>query len=306
VTRYLSPLRYPGGKSSLAGFIGDLIDSQPNRPRRYVEPFAGGAGVALRMLISERAESVVLNDLEPGIAAFWRSVFFDTAALARRVRTCHPSIAIWHRQHSIYTSRQGGDLALGFATFFLNRTNRSGILLDARPIGGLRQLGKWRIDARYDGECLAKRIELIGRYRSRVTVLERDGVAVAREHIGGPDTFVYLDPPYLHKGAELYLDTLTMSDHGRLARLIADRPGWALTYDVDSRVRDLYPHNRRAVFSIPHTAGPRHLGSEYAIFAHGLVVPPLRRLGTKARFAPDHAPLRGRFVGDRSIARQVA
>ena len=289
--RYLSPLRYPGGKNSLARFIGDLIDCQPIPPRRYVEAFAGGSGVALRLLIDEHVETVVLNDLDPGIAAFWRCVFFRTAAFLRRVRRCRPSIAVWRQQHAIHESRRGDDLELGFATFFLNRCNRSGILLDARPIGGFAQKGEWRIGARYNGTELAHRIEVIGRYRSRVTVLEKDGIEVAREYVGERHTFAYLDPPYLRKGAELYFDGLGIEDHRMLAHIIGPRRLWALTYDVDPRVPQMYRGHRRAKFSISHTAGVRHMGNEYAIFAEGLVVPSVRALGSGARFMPRRAQL---------------
>jgi DNA adenine methylase len=143
--------------------------AQPRRSRRYVEPFAGGAGVALRLLFDEFVDEVVLNDLNPGIAAFWRSMFTDTDALLERVAACDLTIDEWHQQRSVYLEGAADDLDLGFATFYLNRTNRSGIL-DARPIGGLEQTGKWRIDARFDREKLSARMRVLSRYASRVVI----------------------------------------------------------------------------------------------------------------------------------------
>ncbi len=284
MTRYLSPLRYPGGKSQLAGFVASLIAAQPTKPTIYVEPYAGGAGVALDLLFNERVESIVLNDIDPAIAAFWRSVFFHTNELTSRVLHTHPSMREWRRQYGIYTRGSDDDLELGFAAFFLNRTNHSGILIDARPIGGLRQDGAWKIDARYNARELSERITRLGRYGSRVTVLERDGRTVAREYVGKAKHFVYLDPPYVLKGPHLYVDTLEWTDHRKLARLISSRPGWFLTYDVDPRIRSLYQGHRRAMFSMTHTAGPRHVGREYAIFSKELVIPSLSSLGTMARY----------------------
>ncbi len=162
--------------------------------------------------------------------------------------------------------------------FFLNRTNRSGIL-GARPIGGLAQSGPWKLDVRFNRAVLAKRIRLLGRYRNRVTVLEEDGVAVIRRFVG-PRAFVYADPPYLDKGSELYLNGLTWADHAKLSAVLGrSRSPWMVTYDVDERVRTLFPRHRRVEFSIAHTAQRQHIGDELAIFSDGLRVTSLDGLG---------------------------
>lgn len=284
--RYLSPLRYPGGKARLARYVGTLISGQPTTASRYVEPFAGGAGVALRMLVDEYVDEVVLNDLNPGIAAFWRCVFFDTARLVERVETCDVDIDEWQRQGVVYGSGSASDLDLGFATFFLNRTNRSGIL-DARPIGGLEQTGKWKIDARFDRVRLVRRIELLARYASRVAICEEDGIDLIARYLEDSRSFIYADPPYLVQGDELYLDNLVWQDHQRLASLLGAAPdNWLLTYDADPRiVDDLYLGLRCAEFTTSHTVATQHVGREYAVFAPRLRVNSLAGLGSSpARF----------------------
>ena len=275
---YLSPLRYPGGKARLATFVGDIMAAQSPKPACYVEPFAGGAGVALRLLFDERVDEVVVNDLNAGVAAFWRALCDTPDELAEMVRSCRPTIDLWHEQRAVYLAGEGDDLELGFATFLLNRTNRSGIL-GARPIGGLEQAGEWRLDARYDPDRLADRVELLGGYAGRIEVREEDGVDLVDELAGEAGTFVYADPPYLVQGDELYLDTLGAADHRRLADVLSDRPGWMLTYDADPRVPELYQGLRCATFDIKHTAAKQHIGSEYAVFADGLRVPTLDGLG---------------------------
>lgn len=278
-SRYLSPLRYPGGKDRLASFVGNLISHQPHTLSTYVEPFAGGAGVALRLLFNEVVDEVVLNDLEPGVAAFWRAVFSRTDELVELVRHCRPTIDEWHTQHERHLAARGDDVELGFATFFLNRTNRSGIL-DARPIGGYDQSGGWGIAARYNAAALAERVSRIGRYRNRVTVQERDGVDVIREHASNERAFIYADPPYLAKGDHLYLNTMVWSDHVRLAEDLRMGGYWLLTYDADPRVLEtLYPRFRCAVFDIAHTAAAHHVGHEHAVFAPSLSVGRLDGLG---------------------------
>jgi DNA adenine methylase len=139
-----------------------------------VEPFAGGAGVGLRLLVEEHVDEIVINDLNPGIAAFWRAVFQKPGELLANLEACEVSIDEWHRQREIYLAEPEDDAAFGFALFFLNRTNRSGIL-DARPIGGYAQEGRWKIDARFDRGRLAERIEVLSRYRSRVSVVRLTG-----------------------------------------------------------------------------------------------------------------------------------
>lgn len=255
---------------------------QPRRPSRYVEPFAGGAGVGLRLLVDEYVDEVVLNDLNPGIAAFWRGVFFSTDDFLDLLEGCPVTVDEWHRQHEVYTSRTTSELELGFATFFLNRTNRSGIL-DARPIGGLEQRGRWLIDARFDKTRLSDRIGMIARYRTRVTICEEDGLRLVRRTLADDASFIYADPPYLVHGDDLYMDTMRWEDHQRLADILVRAGGWFLTYDADPRITDeLYTGLRCAAFKTSHTAAVQHVGDEYAVFADSLRVPSLDGLGSGA------------------------
>jgi len=275
VRRYLSPLRYPGGKARVAPYIASLIRAQPHRPSVYAEPFAGGAGAALRLLVDEVVRSVRINDLSPGVAALWRSVFFDTEALASKVERATVTMEDWHRARSVFTEPdRHSSLALGFATLFLNRCNRSGILT-ARPIGGMTQQGAWKIDARFNRTDLADRIRFLGQYRRRVHVSEQDGRAFVRDlEPLGQEAFVYADPPYLVQGEDLYLDSLGYEDHSELAEALrTSRLPWMLTYDVSETItRDLYAGMRAAEFSIAHTAQTQHVGAEYVVFSDGLRV----------------------------------
>jgi DNA adenine methylase len=277
--RYLSPLRYPGGKGRLARFVAQLLGHQSPRPRRYVEPFAGGAGVGLRLLVDEHVDEIVINDLNPGIAAFWRAVFEQPDALLQRTATCEVTIDEWRRQRAVYLAKPKDDVELGFALFFLNRTNRSGIL-DARPIGGYDQSGRWKIDARFDRQGLEARLRALSQYGSRVSVREIDGIDLISEHLGDSEAFIYADPPYLGKGDHLYLDTLGWEDHVRLAQLLQRGGRWFLTYDADPRItNDLYADLRCAEFTMSHSAAVQHVGQEYAVFASSLTVPGLAALG---------------------------
>lgn len=273
--RYISPLRYPGGKARITQFAAELLAVQRPRPRRYAEPFAGGAGSALGLLAGEYVDLIHINDLNPGIAAFWRCVFNQTKRLIRLVEDAEISIEAWHSAREVYLSPgRHSDLELGFATFFLNRCNRSGILT-ARPIGGLEQTGRWKIDARFNRAELSERIAFVGSYRRRVHLTELD----AREflstlHRRRREVLAYVDPPYLGQGDRLYLDKFSDNDHRELAIQLHGSPvRWFLTYDLDDRVIDeLYVDFRCAEFDISHTAQVNHTGSELVVFSNNLTV----------------------------------
>lgn len=276
--RYLSPLRYPGGKARLAPYLARLIEAQEPKPRQYAEPFAGGAGAALHLLRDGAVDRIRLNDLNPGIAAFWRTSLDLPNEFCDRIRTVPLTIDEWHRQAEIYASPSGrDDFDLGFATFYLNRTNRSGIL-DARPIGGFEQLGRWKINARFNREALCARIQAIADLRHRIYVTEYDALDFLDTiHDFAQDVFVYADPPYLVQGEGLYLHAFDADAHLKLAKVLAstDYP-WILTYDNDPRITHmLYSGGRCATFDIPHTAHRQHVGTEAVIYSEHLVVPDL-------------------------------
>ncbi len=273
--RYLSPLRYPGGKARVAPYLAALIRGQRVRPRVYAEPFAGGAGAAVRLLVDEVVRAIRLNDLSPGVAAFWRCVFFETEDFARQIETATVDMSRWHEARGVFESPEGkSTMDLGFATFYLNRCNRSGIL-GARPIGGLNQTGTWRIDARFNREELAARVRFLGQYRRRVDVTQLDARAFLSEVESlGDDLFMYVDPPYIAQGDGLYLDSLSYEDHRQLAaQLVSTSVPWMLTYDVSEKVtQELYSGLRTARFDIAHTAQRQHVGSELVVFGPSLDV----------------------------------
>lgn len=200
----LSPLRYPGGKSALYGRLRELIRLNGFSRPKYVEPYAGGAGAAIGLLITGEVESIHINDLDPAINAFWSSCIGQNAAFIERLRSVPVTVTEWRRQRDIYDDKLGSSaFDLGFATFFLNRTNRSGVLKGG-PIGGHDQTGPYKIDARFNRVTLAERLRLIGLYSKHITVSGDDGLTIIEQHAGDPNVFIYADPPYFYKAGSLY------------------------------------------------------------------------------------------------------
>ena len=275
--RYLSPLRYPGGKARLAPFFARLITAQDPVPTHYAEPYAGGAGAALRLLTDDVVDEIHLNDINAGIAAFWRAITNpdEAQAFCDLIEDTPVTVEQWHYQRSTYQHGQADDLTLGFATFYLNRTNRSGIL-DARPIGGLEQTGKWKIDARFNKPALIKRVQAVAALGERIHVTELDGLDfLTTMKPLEDDVLVYADPPYVEQGGNLYLHAFDKKDHEHLADHLLRAPyTWVLTYDDKKVIWDeLYGRARCATFDIAHTAAIQHVGRETIVYGPALAVP---------------------------------
>jgi DNA adenine methylase len=269
--RYYSPLRYPGGKTILFPFFEQKIAESGLRDITYVEPFAGGAGAAIALLFSEVVDRIVINDLDKAVFAFWKSAIFDSERFIDAIRFTPVTVKEWRKQKEIYKDKRAKHFERGFATFYLNRTNVSGIL-NGGPIGGLDQTGKWKVDARYNRKGLIQRIREIAEYSSRITVTNEDGVDLAGKYLVKKNTFIYLDPPYYEKAADLYLNFYVQRDHARLARKLnahADAP-WLLTYDNHAEIRRLYPNRRAVNFSLSYNAYERRIGRELMILSDRL------------------------------------
>lgn len=277
---YLSPLRYPGGKARLGPYFARLLASQSVEIDTYCEPYAGGAGAALHLLAQGDVSRIIINDLNPGVAAFWRAALRHPAEFMGAIEDCNVDLDTWHRQRAIYATPEGrDDLELGFATYFLNRCNRSGIL-SARPIGGLEQNGRWKIDARFNKEGLTDRIKTLAQYADRIDVQERPAIELIKTlNRRTRPVFLYVDPPYIAQGDELYLTRHTWDDHNRLAHVLRRSPHpWILTYDNGEKIHPLYPELRCARFKISHTAQKQKIGQELMFFSRGLRVPDIRIL----------------------------
>lgn len=256
----LSPLRYPGGKAALAGFFGDILSALEIKRARYIEPYAGGVGAGIALLREDIVEELVVNDIDPAVHAFWKSAVTDNENLVEMVESVPLTIDEWRKQRDIYRSRDERDLLrLGFAFFFLNRTNRSGIL-NAGVIGGQRQDGKYKIDARFNRATLVQRLRAIGDLANRITVSDLDGRTVIQRYAHDDRAFMYIDPPYVQAGSQLYLNAFDGRDHTALAAIIntVDKAHWVVTYDTAPLVENLYREHFQCRLELTYSA--RHPG----------------------------------------------
>jgi DNA adenine methylase len=242
----------------------------------YAEPYAGGAGAALALLFSERVNRLLLNDADPCVFAMWRSVLERTDEFTKLLIDTPLTVDEWRRQKAVYVAPRDHDpLEVGFATFYLNRTNRSGIISNAGLIGGTGQTGPWKMDARYNRSELPKRIERIALYRKRISFENLDAILFINNVRSVENLFVYLDPPYFSKGKELYLNHYVREDHRNLA-LFMRRCGeflWVMSYDRAADIERLYKPFRQVSFSLSYSAYARREGQEVLILGKGLRFP---------------------------------
>ena len=242
----------------------------------YIEPYAGGASVALSLLFDKFAVRIKINDINPSIFAFWHSVLNETDALCQMIYDTPVTMDTWHRQHELQKNKDEIDLLeLGFSTFFLNRTNRSGIL-EGGVIGGKRQTGEYKIDARYNKLELIKRIEQVARYANKIELTCIDAVSLIKRYKRAPSakTFCYLDPPYYVKGRDLYLNYYSDDDHRAIAEAIKKYKGkWIISYDSVPFLKELYKEYRQQEYYLNYSAGNSTKGKERMVFSEGLLLP---------------------------------
>ncbi len=273
---FRSPLRYPGGKGPLAEFMKLVVQKNKFYDGHYVEVYAGGAAIAWSLLFGEYVQDVHINDLNASVYAFWRSVLERTNELCALIETVDVTMDEWYHQRGLQLSPSTHNvLELGFSTFFLNRTNRSGILRGG-VIGGKEQKGKWKLDARFNKADLIARIRRIARYRDRIHLYQMDAADLIREQLPllPQKTLVYLDPPYYCKGKALYEDHYGADDHANIADLVAGiAQPWVVSYDAVPEVSRLYRHFQSLEYRVSYSAQNQYAGSEVMFFSPIVKVP---------------------------------
>jgi len=258
-----SPLRYPGGKTKMLPIIKSMIEKS-NHSRIYVEPFAGGAGVALGLLFDGCVNGIIINDFDKSIYSIWRAILTESERLIQLIKNTPISIDEWRRQKSIYLNENKKySLELGFAALYLNRTNRSGIL-KAGPIGGFNQNGNYLIDARFKKKELIRKIEKIASYKNKIKLYNYEISTFIKNIIPKyENSVIYFDPPYFKNGKDLYKNFFTQKDHERLCKQIRSLSNdWIVSYDNEDYIKSLYRDYESKEYKIHHSAANNGTGIE--------------------------------------------
>jgi DNA adenine methylase len=269
-----SPLRYPGGKTRLYDKVVSLLKQNELQDVTYIEPFCGGCGLAIKLLLSGDVSSIVVNDINPAIYAFWYCVLNNTDELCSRITECN--VTIEERDKQVLLSKNIGDyptIEVGFATLFLNRTNISGIL-SAGPVGGREQAGEHKLDARFKKTVLKNKITAIANRKERISLYNLDVFDFIDKVLPKYESnqlFLNFDPPYVKKGQELYLNHFSPEDHRRLRdKILECKHPWIATYDYNELILDLYSSFNCERIQPNHSAGTMKKGDEVIIYSRNL------------------------------------
>ncbi len=271
---YHTPLRYPGGKAKFAPKIKSIIENN-DLHGHYVEPYAGGAGVALDLLFNGVCTDIHINDLDLAIYHFWKSITEETEDFIRLVSKTDVTIEEWHKQKEILKQDDISPIERGFAAFFLNRTNRSGILKGG-VIGGLQQLGNYKLDCRFNKEALIKRIQKIGSMNNKIHVYNQDTEKWLLEidNLIPSNSLIYLDPPYYEKGQGLYRNFYNHQDHKSIKeKLIKVKTPWVVSYDNNQNIRDIYQQYRQEEYILNYSASKKMKATEVIIYSDSIKLP---------------------------------
>lgn len=269
-----TPLRYPGGKSKFSPYIKSIMKENNISNSDYYEVYAGGAGVALILLFDGYCKNIHINDADPAIYSFWKSITSQTDDFLRLMYDTNISIDVWLKQKNILSNPNNHSiLELGFAAFFLNRTNRSGILKGG-VIGGKAQSGQYKLDARFNKDNLARRIKKIGEQSKHIKVTNKDASNLLTEIKTIKNIFVYLDPPYYVKGQGLYRNYYNHDDHVKIREILDDAQfHWLVSYDNNENIKEIYKQYRQREYSLNYSAQLKMKAKEIIIYSDSLKIP---------------------------------
>ena len=275
-----SPLRYPGGKGKIVKFMKQFVKENFSKLPVYIEPYAGGSELALTLLIEGYVKQVWINDKDNGIYSFWDSILNHTEQFIQKIEKTPINIDTWKFQKNIYKEQDKyTSLEVGFAAFYLNRCNFSGVIKGG-PIGGINQTGKWKIDARFNKDDLIKRIRKIAEFKENIKLYNKDTIELLKENERiFKRCLLYLDPPYFKKGNQLYTNHYKSQDHAEIAECVSWLKGkWIVSYDNVPEIVNLYKFVKEdniRQFNISYSAaeGKNKKGAEIMFFSSKCIIP---------------------------------
>lgn len=278
--KHYSPLRYPGGKNKLSAFVAKICIVN-NINGHYVEPYSGGASVALFLLIEGFVNKITINDRDRSIYAFWHSVLNKTNELCELIENAELTISEWKRQKDVQGNKKTVDLlTLGFSTFYLNRTNRSGIL-NGGVMGGIEQNGNYLMDCRFNTIELIQRIRLISKHKENIRLYKKDAIKLIDKiqiEAKNDNVIFYFDPPYYLKASTLYMNHYEVNNHKKVSDKIKSIQNikWIISYDNVPEIQKLYADCDKKEFSFKHTAYESRVGKEIIFFSKHLKQPKIK------------------------------
>ncbi|WP_369340694.1 DNA adenine methylase [Bacillus subtilis] len=244
LSKRISPYRYPGGKSRIIDFLYTHL--QKNKTQKLISPFTGGGSFELSLLAAGVVDHLHLNDLDFGVYALWWVIKHMPYALIDLVKNIEPDHkTFFYAQSIIKNDYRGTDLVdAAWSSLIVNRLAFSGIA-KANPLGG-KKGNKKSLLSRWNPEELVKRIEKVHSLSDRMVITQENAVNLIEEAYWEEDSTIFIDPPYVDKGKQLYPCYYTEKDHRELSFLLDtlhfEFPGADIitTYDYNEWIQNLY------------------------------------------------------------------
>jgi DNA adenine methylase len=267
-----SPLRYPGGKNKTYNYVKQLV--LLNNCTTYIEPFAGGAAVALNLLLEGIVKKIIINDYDRSIYALWYSIIHHPKKLINMIIDTDITMDEWYTQKEIQKNKDSVSLLkLGFSTLFLNRTNRSGIIKGG-VIGGKNQDSSYLMDCRFPKEKLIQKILEISSLSDQIDLYNLDALIFINNVIKKTKkSFTFFDPPYFNKGPSLYTNFYNKDDHIELSEIIQKdlkNRKWIITYDNAIEIKKMYNKLDFIEYYLSYTVQDKKKGVEFMFFSKNL------------------------------------
>jgi len=265
--------RYPGGKSRhvqkiLQYFEADVKD--------YREPFLGGGSVFL----AGGFRNAWLNDIDEGVADMWKMVkespnqiealinkhtlILDHQNEPHRIKE---AIDLWRQVRE----NRNGLFPNGYRELFLIKTCFSGVKTGG-PTGGIEQKSQWPITARWSAKSTIERVKTVSEILKSCKITNTSWESVLSDV--SPQTCVFLDPPYLEKGAMCYKHSFGKEHHEKLAESLASKDcRFVVTLDNCDGIKKIWsayfpPENfvqEEWMYSMTASRGANKIGKELFI-----------------------------------------
>ncbi len=262
-----------------------MIDQLGHRGGTYIEPFAGGAGIAMELLLRNVISRIVINDYDKAVWSFWKAILTETDRFVEEIRTVPLTVDEWQKQHEILVTKNDKySFELGFAAFYLNRTNRSGIIKGG-VIGGQEQAKDWKMDVRFKREELVTRIQRIAARKKDIKLYNKDVNSFIKNYVPlyEENALIYFDPPYFRKGQQLYMNFFNYKDHVRIEQEIREHVNcdWIITYDYEPQIEEIYHNYNLRLYDLNYSVSTKRKANELMIFKDGIIIPPDEELNSK-------------------------
>ena len=239
----------------------------------YVEPFAGGAEVALRLLYEKVVDEIIINDYDIAIYSFWYSILNHTEEFIKKIENCEINYSERKNQIYIYNNPKSSTLELGFATFYLNRVNRSGIIKGG-PIS--KDGSNYPLDCRFNKVDLINRIRVISKMKDRIFLFNKDAKLLLKDISDLVDVkrcFMFIDPPYYYKAKSLYMNYYSHNDHVELKEEISQLSKsikYVVTYDNVKEINEIYTNYKSITYELSYTVEVKRKGKEIMFLSDNL------------------------------------